>query len=739
MIKLIGYTDRFSVRAGGTIALKVSSAAPEYRADLVRIRSADPNPKGPGVVFEPVAAAFAGRYPGRVQAMQSGSWGEIDCGGLMADGDWTLSVRVQPCLLDRRPQAVLGWEGVSLHASPEGAVLRIGVAECRVPAPMLERRWYELRLVVSAGGVRLIQRKLHHDWGNAGDGEAALAVAPAMPQRLTLAMSEGAGATSEGAGATPEGAGAMSEGAGYFNGRLEHPMLLRGVFDGATPLEPSQLPRTVLHAWWDFSTDMDNAGITDRGPHRLHGRLVNLPTRALRGAFWTGAEMRWRDAPDQYAAVHFHQDDLYDAGWETDFAYTVPADLPSGVYGVRLRADTDQGGTDQGGTDEDVVPFFVLPAAGTATAKVALLFPTYTYQVYANHDRSNFDEAYRARRAAWGSYPHHPAEHKEFGLSTYEWHADGSGVALSSMRRPILTFRAGQVAYPDARGSGLRHFPADMHLAAWLDAMGIAWDAITDHDVAAEGVALLARYACVLTGSHPEYQSLGTMDALGDYTANGGRLAYLGGNGFYWRVATSEAVPDVLELRRTESGTRAWAAEPGEYYHQFDGAYGGLWRRQDRPPQKLAGVGFSAQGKFEGSYYRRLPASHAPEVAWIFEGVAGEIIGDFGFSGGGAAGFELDRADPLLGTPPNTVVLCRSEGHQAHFGVTPEDLLVPSENTQTNAPNPLIRSDMTYFETARGGAVFSVGSITFCGSLPWNNFDNQISALIRNVVTRFMR
>jgi len=45
---------------------------------------------------------------------------------------------------------------------------------------------------------------------------------------------------------------------------------------------------------------------------------------------------------------------------------------------------------------------------------------------------------------------------------------------------------------------------------------------------------------------------------------------------------------------------------------------------------------------------------------------------------------------------------------------------------------------MVHFETAKGGAVFSVGSITFCGSLPWNNFDNQISVLLRNVVTRFM-
>jgi len=719
MVPLIGYTDRFSVRAGSAIAVKVSSEVGDYRADLVRIRSADPNPVGPGVKVEDVPAAFAAAYPGRAKPIHIGSWGEVPLAGLSLDGDWTLSIRVQPWLLDGRPQAVLAWDGLVLHATDAGAVLRIGTTECRVAAPMTERRWYELRLVAAGGTVRLIQRKLQTDWGVDGNGSATAAVEIPIPQRVVLAADID---------------GTVHPCRAHFNGRLEHPVILRGIFDGAAPLEPAHLPRGSVIAWWDFARDIATDAITDRGPHRLHGRLVNLPTRAMRGAFWTGAEMRWRDAPDQYAAVHFHEDDLYDCAWDTDFTFAVPDDLPSGVYGIRLRA-----GTDAETAAEDIVPFFVLPPPATATAKVALLFPTYTYQVYANYDRGNFDESYRERRAAWGSYPYHPAEHPQYGLSTYNWHADGSGVALSTMRRPILTFRAGQVAYPDQRGSGLRHFPADMHLAAWLDAMGIAWDAITDHDIAAEGVALLSRYKCVLTGSHPEYHSLGTLDALRDYTAGGGRLAYLGGNGFYWRVAASSAVPDTLELRRTEGGTRAWAADPGEYFHQFDGGYGGLWRRQDRAPQQLAGVGFSAQGRFEGSFYRRLPESFAPEVAWIFDGVNGEVIGDFGFSGGGAAGFELDRADPLLGTPPNTVVLCRSEGHQAHFGVTPEDVLQPRENKMSNEPDPLIRSDMVYFETVRGGAVFSVGSITFCGSLPWNDFDNQISTLVRNVVTRFMK
>jgi N,N-dimethylformamidase len=45
---------------------------------------------------------------------------------------------------------------------------------------------------------------------------------------------------------------------------------------------------------------------------------------------------------------------------------------------------------------------------------------------------------------------------------------------------------------------------------------------------------------------------------------------------------------------------------------------------------------------------------------------------------------------------------------------------------------------MVFFETPSGGAVFSVGSITFCGSLPYNNFDNNISTLLKNVIDRFI-
>jgi len=45
---------------------------------------------------------------------------------------------------------------------------------------------------------------------------------------------------------------------------------------------------------------------------------------------------------------------------------------------------------------------------------------------------------------------------------------------------------------------------------------------------------------------------------------------------------------------------------------------------------------------------------------------------------------------------------------------------------------------MVYFEVPGGGAVFSSGSITFCGALPVNGFDNNVSRILENVFRRFL-
>jgi hypothetical protein len=130
----------------------------------------------------------------------------------------------------------------------------------------------------------------------------------------------------------------------------------------------------------------------------------------------------------------------------------------------------------------------------------------------------------------------------------------------------------------------------------------------------------------------------------------------------------------------------------------------------------VVGLGFTAQGFDLSSYYRRLPASYDPRAAFIFEGVEDEIIGDFGLVGGGAAGLELDRADFALGTPPNLLVLASSENHTDLTLVVTEEVNVMTPDL-SGSQNELVRADVAFFDTPAGGAVFSVGSIAWCGAL----------------------
>jgi N,N-dimethylformamidase len=725
VIPLTGYSDRLSAAPGERIAFKVSSAAATpYRASLARVVHADPNPAGPGVKIEDLAHRFAIERPSKVQALAQGSYARVDAAApLHTPGPLTVTALVWPTLAATREQCVIsrwdeaGGAGWALSLGPGGVTARVGAPGGEPLAittgrALPLRQWYRIWLVADPAAGTL--RVGHGALTGGGREEASAPLPPAA--RLDAAAP------------LLIGARLGPEACEHYNGKIEDPVLLSvaAAAPAALALDPL-LPPAGLIAGWDFSQGIDGLDITDVGPRRLGGRLVNLPTRAVTGARWTGREMCWRHAPREYAAIHFHDDDVYDAGWATDFELTVPDDLPSGAYLMRLAAE--------GHADE--LPFYVRPPRGRPRADVLFIASTYTYQAYANHARGSTDAAYRERVAAWGAYPHNPDNHPDYGRSTYNRHRDGSGICYSSRLRPVLTFRPRYLTFLDARGSGLRHYSADTHLLDWLETHGIPYDVVTDEDVDAEGAALLAPYATVLTGSHPEYHTARTLDAHAGYLEGGGKLVYLGGNGFYWRIATSPAVPGVIEVRRAEGGIRAWDAQTGEYYHALDGAYGGLWRRNGRPPQRIVGVGFSAQGLFEGSYYRRQPGAADPRAAWILEGVQDAVIGDFGLSGGGAAGFELDRADPALGTPAGAIVVASSEGHGPSFIVVPEELLSHLATVSGEKPARLLRADMTYAELPGGGAVFAVGSITFCGSLSHNRYDNNVSRILRNVVDRF--
>ena len=744
---LTGYAERLSARPGQTLRFHVANATGEpVVARLVRVRCADANPAIGGIQTEAVDLAVTTLAEPGPQSVPAGSYAVLGAAGLLHQvSSCSFSLRIHPTLAMARPQAIMNCReasgrGIALELTASlhlrGSIgTEAGQVTVETDQPVPLSAWTSVTLSVDAAGRTLALTATPLADRAAGQRVVtALAAPPALDagsRRMSLASASDTAPVDT------------------FNGRLEHPVLMARAASGAHAANgwagadegPGDMAQdsTCLGAW-DFSLDMHTRRIVDTGPRGQHGEVFNTPTRAVCGALWTGQEHCFRHAPSHYGAIHFHDDDLDDCLWPATHAVSLPEDFRSDAYALMLKA----------GEAQENIPFFVVPRAGKPTAKIAVLVSTYTYTVYGNHARPEWinDPAWRAAHVAqskaWGAYPYNPGEHRDYGLSTYNCHSDGSGIALVSWRRPMLNLRIGYITYPypEIRGSGLRHYPADSHLLMWLAHMGHEVDLITDEELHHEGMALLAPYKAVVTGSHPEYHTPQMLDALQSYRDHGGRLVYLGGNGFYWKIALDPAREGLIEIRRGEGGIRAWAAETGEYYNQFDAQYGGLWRRNARPPQKLVGIGFTAQGNFVGSHYRiKASARSDPRVSWIVDGVTADTVGGEGFSGHGAAGFELDRVDHRLGSPAQACVIASSENHppEAPWVLVPEEQLTHITTLPGQPHKALIRADMTWFDCPGGGEVFAVGSITFCGSLPVNRFNNDISRILDNVLRRFSR
>jgi hypothetical protein len=174
----------------------------------------------------------------------------------------------------------------------------------------------------------------------------------------------------------------------------------------------------------------------------------------------------------------------------------------------------------------------------------------------------------------------------------------------------------------------------------------------------------------------------------------GGHLLYLGGNGLDCEV-------EFLEGDRLHFLTE----DPAP-----DGRHDSRMHRSNASPASLLGVTFTYAGAMTGAPYRALEPDH-----WVLGGtglVAGQEFGRAGLQErchGGASGHETDKTN--ANTPPGTVILAR--------GLNRDDG----------------GAEMVIRDTPSGGAVFSVGSITWVASIL---VDDAVSRITRNVLDRFL-
>jgi N,N-dimethylformamidase len=752
--KIFGYADKISVKQGETITFHVNADGADIAdAQLVQLIHGDNHKDGAGFVEREIAHPVNGRWPVKKQFTQLGNYIPIPDpeARLKLDGSLSMFSFIWPTMPRKgKRQTIVGrWdaltnEGFALGINPEG-YLEFWVGDGKeidyvtAELPLIRKVWYLVGVSFDAatGKATLYQEGVLNRYNSL--------IGPVVPYDFSSHVRTTFRFRQNNRADIPFIIGGARDNHvlrgdfinDMFSGKIDRPGLSGKLFareDFDALRQGKAPPADGLVAYWDTSAGYTENGVTslvvDTGPYKLSGHGVNHPVRGMTGWNWSGKNDCYRLAPHEYGGIELHADAITDCKWEVTNKMTIPDDLKSGIYAIRLRIGPGQG------LSEEYIVFVVRPAK--PSAKLAFLVPTASYLAYGNETLS-FDaqiiQPMTGQPPVVTDIDIETYEHGEFGFSTYNEFEDGAGVCFSSYKRPLINMR------PKYRMSSMNitwQFPADLSIVAWIDHMGYDCDYITDEDVHKEGLGLLKHYNCVLTGTHPEYVSEPMLDAQEDFVAEGGRLVYMGGNGYYWCVGFTPEDTACMEVRKLDSGMRAWAAKPGEHYLQSTGEKSGLWRNRGRAPQKLLGVGMISEGFETCAPYRKMPDAFHRTVSWITDGIEGEIIGDAGLAYGGAAGIEIDRYDLSLGTPPHTKIIASSGGHSDNYVLVTEEILYAYAG-MVGSIDYRIRADMTYYTSWNHGAVFSTGSIAFGQALPAENFGNSASKLLKNVVDAFIK
>jgi N,N-dimethylformamidase len=161
------------------------------------------------------------------------------------------------------------------------------------------------------------------------------------------------------------------------------------------------------------------------------------------------------------------------------------------------------------------------------------------------------------------------------------------------------------------------------------------------------------------------------------------------------------------------------------------GEPGGLWRHRDRAEHRLLGTGLQAMGFSRAQPFRRTAESHAPELAWLFEGVGDEPIGAEGLVLGGGAGYEIDARSARWKSPAQTKLLAVAEGFDSGY-------VIDGDATEDGLP-VAARGEMTLTQFASGSMVFAASSVSWCGALPQAGTMNALGRITMNLLRRIIR
>ncbi len=352
-------------------------------------------------------------------------------------------------------------------------------------------------------------------------------------------------------------------------------------------------------------------------------------------------------------------------------------------------------------------PWVVAPA--TPQAKIAVLASTNTWNAYNNFGgRSNYING-EGLPATPTIYARQDLVRYTQAGSYQSWgFADEVYKPLSFERpEPCNFVLEDDEATNPIRGRQQCHLaPAEWRFLAWLEREGFAYDFYAEAQLHLGQIDLDAYKVLIIT-THPEYWSRAMYQQVKDWVyQRGGRLMYLGGNGLNCEV-------EFLDESTLHFNSQLVSADGGVAMrdpNNPDVIYESRMHRRVESEANLLGVVYTDPGVMTAAPYQVKQADH-----WVFAGTSlrnGDLFGEKSLHErihGGASGHETDKMSPF--TPAGTVLLAK--------GTNPDDG----------------GAEMVIYETASGGAVFSVGSITYPATIL---VDEHVSRITANVITRFI-
>ena len=380
-----------------------------------------------------------------------------------------------------------------------------------------------------------------------------------------------------------------------------------------------------------------------------------------------------KDIPGTYQSIETMFPSAFGCGWITTYKYKIPDGLPSGCYLIKLKGKRID--------NDPFIPIIIKPKK--AENDIAVIASTNTWHAYNSWSGQNY----------YINYTSFPSKY------------------IISTQQPLdLYFR--NPIEEECTTTRDHLLVGERFVWSWLEREKLDYDLYSDMSLHwnDEFKNYLSKYKIIIISTHSEYWSYEMIEHLKKFIKDGGHVLSLSGNTIYKEV---EFIDDNLIV--------------------LDGAY---LKYQDFFSETVLGVSHDLRGFATWAPYKVKQADH-----WAFEGTnlkAGDLFGTKGQNVSpkevaGASGWETDKI------PPNSLkdaTLLASGTNLEGVGL---NMVIHNPELPKTLDNLMSRkgggADIIIYKEPDGGYVFSVGSISYGGSLL---VDEYISKITKNVIYKFL-